>query len=588
MREILNIVYRVQNALSRKRQLEGALVLLLMVFSSVLEVASIGSLLPFVKVISSPQTLLESNYFGIVFDLLNIDTRVGVVILTTSAFCSIVLISSITRSLLIVCQTKFANSVGVDLSVLAFNGFLTQDYETQISQGSEELLSMVGKKIDFLAFHLIAPFLMLVSSLVIIASFSIFLFFIAPGQIFMLLAFLGIFYYLIVRFFRQNLVGLSNSTNQLQTEVFEILKDSSGLVRELIIGSHHKFYVEIFKKTETKLRNGYARITIIGALPKIVIEAFALILVSLFVMVVFITSNAGELSIVDYLPILAAIALSMQRLIPLCQQVYLCLVTMNGVKAQSLLGLEFIEKSLNVNQEKQSTSKIKFLNKIEFNQVSFCYSSGSKTTLHDLSFRIRRGDMVGITGKTGSGKSTLMDLMMGLLYPTKGQILIDGKVLSKENLLSWQNNIAHVSQQVFLTNLSIRENIALGIPSDKICDLRVNAAVKVAELSGFLNSLPNGLETPIGDNGIKLSGGQRQRLSVARGLYEQKPILILDEATSALDQETEHKLIENIINLPNRPTLFMISHRQSVLNTCDYLINPSGIVSAVSNKSKKS
>jgi ATP-binding cassette subfamily B protein len=210
-------------------------------------------------------------------------------------------------------------------------------------------------------------------------------------------------------------------------------------------------------------------------------------------------------------------------------------------------------------------NKFDFKNEISFQNISFRYSDNMPWVLDKLSFTVPKGSRVGFIGKTGSGKSTCLDLLMGLLEPTAGQILVDGYPLSQKTIRAWQGNIAHVPQAIYLADISLAENIAFGTPRDKIDIERVRSAARKAHIADFIESLPQGYQGLVGERGIRLSGGQRQRIGIARALYKTARIIIFDEATSALDNETEQVVMQTIESLSADLTVFIIAHRLTTL-----------------------
>ena len=310
---------------------------------------------------------------------------------------------------------------------------------------------------------------------------------------------------------------------------------------------------------------------ILGLTPKYIIEAIGMTLIALFAYSMTI-SNRVE----DVFPLLAIFALGAQRLLPAIQQLYASWTTVRASKNILDDVLELMDKSQISDENFISKEKIDFKKKIEINNLCFNYIETNKKILKNVSFSIEKGSKVGVTGTTGGGKSTLIDLILGLLQPTNGSIKIDSIKLNNENIREWQNSIAHVPQVIFLTDTSIRENIAFGVEAELIDNERIKKAAKLANCEEFIDELENGYETIVGERGAKLSGGQRQRIGIARALYKNADVLIFDEATSALDIKTEKKIIDSVIDLNPRLTIIMIAHRMASLEKCDYILNVEG------------
>ena len=274
------------------------------------------------------------------------------------------------------------------------------------------------------------------------------------------------------------------------------------------------------------------------------------------------------------LPVLGAFALGAQRLLPAMQQTYSGWSSLKGYSTDLEGVLEMLQQPLPTVLE--VNKKLVLNSEICFFDVCFSYGQGSKGVLNDLSLKIERGQRVGFIGSTGSGKSTTVDLLMGLLYPIKGQIFVDGLDLHDpahpERLLAWRSAIAHVPQTIYLADSSIAENIAFGVSRQQIDFDRLQLAAKQAQIASFIEASPDGYNSFVGERGIRLSGGQRQRLGIARALYKQAQVLILDEATSALDNDTEQAVMDAINQLDRNLTVVMIAHRLSTVAKCDRVI----------------
>ena len=272
----------------------------------------------------------------------------------------------------------------------------------------------------------------------------------------------------------------------------------------------------------------------------------------------------------NILPILGMIALGAQRLLPMMQQIYVSLTIFQGSKKSIQDALNFLEKPLPVYLNDNTQYNICFNKNILIKNLSFKYNN--KKIISNFNLEIIKGNRIGIIGKTGSGKSTLVDLIMGLLIPQSGKILIDDVELDLNNIYSWRTKIAHVPQNIFLSDSSVFENIAFGIPFNKIDRDRVYYAAKAAVIYDTINELPDGFNTITGERGIKLSGGQKHRIVIARAIYKKCSILILDESTSALDNITEEEVMNSLKNLDPDLTIIIIAHRLSTLNYCDKII----------------
>ena len=277
--------------------------------------------------------------------------------------------------------------------------------------------------------------------------------------------------------------------------------------------------------------------------------------------------------ILEAIPFLGALGLGAQKILPLMQQSWSAISTIKGNHGSSEDTFNLIEQSIPINFEKKNIRSLPFKKEILLENISFRYGSKLPFVIKNFNLSIKKGSRIGFIGKTGSGKSTIMDIIMGLLDPTKGLFLVDGKVVSKKNMRNWQRIISHVPQVIFLSDASIEENIAFGIPTDEIDHNRIKRVAKMAQIDELIESLPKKYKSLIGERGVRLSGGQRQRIGIARALYNNAEVIIFDEATSSLDTETEKVVMESINSLSKNLTIFIIAHRITTLKNCDVIIS---------------
>jgi ATP-binding cassette subfamily B protein len=277
------------------------------------------------------------------------------------------------------------------------------------------------------------------------------------------------------------------------------------------------------------------------------------------------------------IPILGALALGAQRILPILQQAYASYTYMKGGEASLIDTLELLDQELpKFLSVENSNVLVTFKDKIELKNITFKYNLNQKAILHEFNLKIPKGSRVGIIGKTGSGKSTLLDLIMGLIQPTHGQLLIDNVSIDENNYRQWQGHIAHVPQSIYLSDASISENIAFGVPRIDIDFDRVVLASQKAQIDNVIETWDNKYDTIVGERGVRLSGGQRQRIGIARALYKNADVIIFDEATSALDNETEKEVMDSIRLLGDKLTILIVAHRLSTLKECDFIIELNG------------
>jgi ATP-binding cassette subfamily B protein len=271
------------------------------------------------------------------------------------------------------------------------------------------------------------------------------------------------------------------------------------------------------------------------------------------------------------IPILGALALGAQRLLPALQQIYISIITIQSSGPILRACLNLLKQPLSLNCSLQ-LSELSFKKEIRIEEVNFQYCSGATWALKCVNLIIPKGSRIGIMGPTGGGKSTLLDIFMGLLEPSSGNLVVDDIVINSENIGSWRSHIAHVPQSIYLADATIAQNIAFGIEPDSIDVERVKRAASYAQLTPLIDELPEGYDTYVGERGVRLSGGQRQRIGIARALYKQADVLVFDEATSALDGNTESEVMEAINSLSKELTIILVAHRLTTLKSCDLVV----------------
>jgi ATP-binding cassette subfamily B protein len=341
-----------------------------------------------------------------------------------------------------------------------------------------------------------------------------------------------------------------------------------GGIRDVIIDGTQEVYIRIFRESDVLLRDASAKIAIIGGAPRYVVETIGMVLIGFIAYL--LSGRSGGL--IDAIPLLGALALGAQRLLPLQQQIYNSVTMLIGGKAVLIDALLILDQPMSLEKVVETSSTLSFRKALAFEKVHFRYSPQAPWVLKGFNLEIRRGQRVGIIGITGSGKSTIVDILMGLLPPTEGCLRVDGVKIDEFKQRAWQQHLAHVPQHIYLADTTITENIAFGVPEKEIDMNRVKCAAVNAQIDSTIQAWPDGYQTRVGERGVRLSGGQRQRIGIARAFYKNADIIIFDEATSALDVETEEDVMSAIDELDNNLTIFIVAHRLSTLKSCDRIV----------------
>ena len=365
---------------------------------------------------------------------------------------------------------------------------------------------------------------------------------------------------------------------EASSQQLKALQEGLGAIRDVLLDGSQLTYLEIYRQADRPQRHLRAKNTFIGAFPRYALEALGMVVIALFGGLLVFQRGSGAAVI----PLLGTLALGAQRLLPALQQIYGGWASLKGYNTAMGSVLAMLNQPLP--PLLHVAEPLTLREGICLEGIHFRYGPDQPEVLRGVNLEIRSGERIGLIGSTGSGKSTTVDLLMGLLMPSAGRVLVDGKDLHDpaypERLAAWRRAIAHVPQSIYLADSSIAENIAFGVPRQQIDLVRVQKAAEQAQIANFIEASPQGYDAFVGERGIRLSGGQRQRIGIARALYKQARVLILDEATSALDIPTEQALMDAVNELSNDLTIVMIAHRLSTLKRCDLVVRfDSGLVS---------
>ena len=541
----------------------------LMVLASFAEVLTIGAVLPFLAVLTNPQKLFEQELIQPLIQFLNISEPQQLLLPLTITFSLAAIFSGAMRFCLLWAQTRLSFAIGADLSLSIYQRTLYQPYTKHVARNSSEIIAGVSQKANEVVHLTILPMLIIFSSSIMIFAILIMLFTINPTVAIFLFFGFGLIYIVIISITKKTVLKSSKIAAYQQNELIKALQEGLGGIRDILIDGSQEAYCQVFRSIDLSLRRSRANIQIIGGSPRFGIEALGMVLIA---GLTFILARNNTGGFANTLPVLGAIALGAQRLLPAFQQSYFSCTLINGGQSQLRDALELLNQPFPEHKSKSQPRPIPFKNSIELEKIAFRYNRTKPWVLRDISLSIEKGSRVGFIGSTGSGKTTLIDIVMGLLPPNSGNLKVDGQLITAENHRAWQIHIAHVPQSIFLADATITENIAIGIPLNKINIKRVHDAARKAQISDTVESLKHKYNTRIGEQGVWLSGGQRQRIGIARALYKQADIIVFDEATSALDGETEEAVMKSINKINEKITVLFIAHRLTSLKGCSQIV----------------
>lgn len=566
-RSKIGLIARLWAHLGRRRKNQCVLLLILMAVSALAEVASLGAVVPFLAFLVSPERMGDWPLVSGILLRFGVAGSDDALVFLTAVFCTTALLAGCVRLAVLWVTARWSAAVTSELGDRMYRRTLYQPYDVHVSRNSAQLISGIQTKVGN-ASTVLNQTLVLISSLVI--SLTIFLALIAINRavaiatmVTFAFCYLGIFWLFRVRILHNSAIIAENAPN-----VIRAIQEGLGGIRDVILDGSQEVYRAVYRRANDKLLLAQSHNSFMSVCPRYIIEAVGMVTIALFAYFLSQKADPGFGAI----PVLGSLALGAQRMLPALQAGYGAWANILGSSASAWDALAILDQPMPGSELLRERAPLAFREEICFESVSFAYDRAPCDALKNLNFCIKRGSSTGIIGTTGSGKSTAMDLLMGLLVPSSGDIKVDGQSLrSPEARRAWQANIAHVPQAVFLADASLLENIAIGTPIDAIDIGRARSAADQARLGDFIDGQPQGLLTRVGERGVRLSGGQRQRIGIARALYRNAQVLVFDEATSALDSTTEKAVIEAIAGLDEELTIIMIAHRLSTLERCDVI-----------------
>jgi len=560
---------RLWNHLSNRRQIQFVLMQVFAIIVSFFEMASLGAVVPFLSVLAEPETIFQNEYMHPFTSFFNISEPNELALPITLIFILLTIFSALVRFIFLWALTRLSQQTGADLSINIYRHTLFQDYSIHVARNSSEVINGIITKTTTVTKGVIAPVLNLISTIVTILGIILVL--LAINIFVTLTAFIGFsgLYFLTMFLTRRHLSGNSKSIAEKSDLMMKSLQEGLEGIREVLLNSNQQFYVNLYKNSDLQMRKATWRNEMIFSGPRFLMEAVGIGIVAIIAYLA--TLQLGGIN--QFLPVLGAFVLGAQKLLPAIQKAYASYSRIKGSVYSLDDVLELLDQPLPDSAKLSLAEPNAFIHSIKLKNLSFRYSNESPWVLKDLSLTIPKGSVIGIIGSTGCGKSTLLDIIMGLLSPTSGELLIDDIVIDNNNKKAWQAHIACVPQDIFLSDGTIKENIAFGLPKEEINQSRVKIAAEHAQISKLVESYDNDYETIVGERGMRLSGGQRQRIGIARAFYRQSDVLVLDEATSALDDETELAVMDAINKFDDNITVIIIAHRLTTLKNCDMILS---------------
>jgi ABC-type multidrug transport system fused ATPase/permease subunit len=547
---------------------KAVLVLFMSLLTALLDTIGVASILPFVAVLSNPSVVETNALLNTIFlNSINFGVENSQQFLfVLGVFVFLVLISSlIFKAITIYIQLRFVQTCQYSISKRMMEKYLSQPYSWFLNRHSSDLGKTILSEVSHVVANGIRPLVELVSKSLITITIIILLLIVNVKLALMVSLSLGGAYFLIFYLTQKYLSQIGQLRLFKNQLLFKSISEAFSAIKEIKVDGLEQIYVKRFSDPAKTFAQTTTSFQLIGQLPRFVLEA--IIFGGILLIILFIMSQTGSFN--KALPLISLYAFAGYRLIPALQKMYASIAQLK-FSSSSVNKLYDDFKNLKFINQNENQETISFDKKINLKNISYNYPNSSKASLRNINLSILSKSTVGFVGTTGSGKTTTVDIILGLIEAQKGILEIDGKIITQKNVRAWHQSIGYVPQHIFLSDDTIAANIAFGVESKNINYKTVEEVSKIASIHNFISTeLPEKYFTTIGERGVRLSGGQRQRIGIARALYNNPKLLILDEATNALDNLTEKAVMDAINNLKKDITIILIAHSLSTVKNCD-------------------
>lgn len=565
----VDVIRKILQLLSARERRHAYLLVGLILVMGVLDAVGVASIMPFISVAANPDVVSDNHYLSAAYEGLGFtNPDAFLFFLGVLVFAALVL-SIAFKAMTTWALLRYTHMREYSLGKRLVTAYLHQPYEAFLDRHSAEFGKVVLTEVHEVIRNALIPFMQLVAQAAVALALLVLLVVADPFLALCVTLGLGIGYGLIYLLLRQRLGRLGKERVEARQLLFKTLAEAFGGIKEVKISGLERIVAKRYEAPAHRYAQQVTTAQLAKQLPRYLLEILAF--GGMLAVVLYLMRTAGGLQ--GALPIIGLYALASYRLMPAIQQVYAHLSTLRFAgPALDAIHADLMALGSPPAESEASRDAMKLERDIVLDGIVYAYPKSSRTVLQELSLIIPARATIGLVGTTGSGKTTTVDVLLGLLWPQSGQVRVDGVTITKANLRSWQRILGYVPQSIYLTDDSVASNIAFGVPVDQIDIGQVEHAARIANLHEFvMRELPRGYETVVGERGVRLSGGQRQRIGIARALYHRPQVLILDEATSALDNVTEQAVMEAVHNLHNEVTVIVIAHRLSTVQGCDHI-----------------
>jgi len=554
---------------SKREQALALMMIFLLFIGACLETVGVSLIFPFISLLIDPEVSDKYKFLDTFKTFLGVGSHQAFLIAISIFLLVFYVLKNIFLSFLNFFKNNYIYSNLVALSQRLLDTYLSAPYSFHLSKNSSELIRNVMSQTNSVFVGVVNPLFLLIGDSILLVLILAMLFIISPIPTLAAIVILGSISFFFLSTIRKHVSTYGKSEQESWGEMLKWLNQALGSIKETKVLGAEKFFMDYFSYFCRNFSHARRTLVTISEFPRLVFETIAVS----GVIIVVLTMLTLDKAISSIIPMIALFTAAAFRIMPALSRVMTSLTTIR----HHMPALEVVHHDLNQILESRpksepdpGTAKLDFSHSIVFKHVDFSYDSSNVFALRDISFEILKGQTIAFAGPTGSGKTSIVDLIIGLLEPTGGEILIDDHAISDLNQ-AWRKNIGYIPQNIFLLDDTIRRNVALGVQEENVDDELIWEALRLANVDEYVLNLPDRLESVIGEHGVRISGGQRQRIGIARALYHDPAVLVLDEATSALDYETESAITESIRELSHHKTVVIIAHRIETLKGCDQI-----------------
>lgn len=570
IREKLDFVSKLNNLFNRKERMQFLTVMVMVLLMAVFQAIGVASVLPFINIVMNPAVINENKWLNYFFDAFHFESTTSFTVFSGFVVLGLLVVGNLISAYATWLKIRFVWQKNYKLSNNLLKSYVFMPYAYFLNHNTANLSKNVLAEVNQLTSGYILPLIDIVTGSVIAFIILALLLYVNPLMTSVAAAVLISLYLLVYSYFSERMKTEGQLRLRANKERFRLAGEALGGIKDIKVIGVEKYFLNRYSKHSGTFSDVQSRNQIIGQIPRYVMETIAFGgIVSLLIF-----SVSSHMSIQKIIPLVSFFAFAGYRLIPALQDIFHSITRMRFTRAVLDKIHADMRKEISgrtdYEDRKKDIKPISFAKNIELRNIHFSYPGSDKKVLNGINLNIEKNSFIALIGETGSGKTTIADIILGLLTQCAGKILVDDIEINEDNIRNWQANLGYVPQQIFLSDNSVARNIAFGLPDNQIDMLKVKKVAEMANIRDFIEKeLPESYNTFIGERGVRLSGGQRQRIGIARALYYDPQVLLLDEATSSLDNATEKEVLMAIESVAKLKTMIVIAHRLTTVKNCD-------------------